>query len=57
MKVIGKHRELLIKLLLYYLDNMESDHTIMKRNLINNVKKQNVDGKWYISYYIDQWGE
>ena len=51
--VTGKHRELLFELLLYYLDNMESDHTIMKRNLINNIKAQNIDGKWYIKYYID----
>ena len=53
MKVIGKHKEILIELLIHYLDNMESNHTIMKRNLINNVKKQNIDGEWYIKYYID----
>ena len=53
MVVIGKHRELLVELLLYYLDNMESNHIIMKRKLINNIKKQNIDGEWYIKYYID----
>ena len=25
----------------------------MKRKLINNIKKQNIDGEWYIKYYID----
>jgi hypothetical protein len=52
--VIGKHRELLIDMLLYYLNNMESDHTIMKQNLINNIKAQDSDGKWYTKYYIDE---
>jgi len=52
--VTGKHKKLLVELLLYYLDNMESDHTIMKQNLINNIKAQNEDGQWYTKYYIDE---
>lgn len=28
----------------------------MKRKLINNIKKQNVDGEWYINHYINDYG-
>jgi molybdopterin synthase catalytic subunit len=54
---LSKHREILIELLLYYLDNIKSNHTIMKQNLINNIKAQNIDGEWYINYYINDYGK
>ena len=29
----------------------------MKQNLINNIKAQNIDGEWYINYYINDYGK
>jgi hypothetical protein len=57
MVIKGKHKELLIELLLYYLDNIKSNHTIMKQNLINNIKAQNIDGEWYINHYLNDYGK
>jgi len=48
--VTGKHREILIDLLIHYLDN-----TRERLCIIGNIKKRNSDGDWYINHYIDKW--
>ena len=53
MVVIGKHKEILIDLLIHYLANTNVNNEF----IIDYIKERNSDGKWYISYYIDQWGE
>ena len=57
MVIKGKHKELLIELLMYYLDNIKSNHIIMKRNILNNIKEQNKDGQWYINHYLNNYGK
>jgi len=50
MRVTGKHKELLIELLI---------HHLTKRKLfyeINNIKAQNEVGQWHINYYINNYG-
>ena len=50
MVIKGKHKEILIELLIYHLT---------KRKLfyeINNIKAQNEDGQWYINHYINNCG-
>lgn len=51
--VTGKHKEILIELLIHYLANTNVNNEF----IIDYIKEQNSDGKWYTSYYIDQWGE
>jgi hypothetical protein len=52
--VTGKHRELLIELLMYYLANSrlglkEESFT----PIIENIRKQNMAGDWWIKEFID----
>lgn len=53
MKVIGKHRELLIEMLIYYLRTNGFNPVKMVDKMIINIKAQDSDGKWCIKYYID----
>jgi hypothetical protein len=50
--VTGKHKELLIELLLYYLTNDNYLIPVHPR-MINNIKEQNTKGKEWIEYYIN----
>ena len=50
--VTGKHKELLVELLIYHLTNRK-----FFTGAINNIKEQNNDGQWYINYYIDKGDE
>jgi len=50
--VTGKHKELLVELLIYHLTNRK-----FFTGAINNIKEQNNDGQWYINYYINNWSE
>ena len=45
--VTGKHKELLVELLMYHLTNRKFF------TAINNIKEQNNDGRWYINYYLN----
>ena len=48
--VTGKHKEILVELLMYHLTNRKFF------TAINNIKEQNNDGRWYINYYINAHG-
>jgi hypothetical protein len=52
MKVIGKHRELLIELLIYYLN--EDNHDVYFAKFIN---EENPTGRYWITAYIDDYKE
>jgi hypothetical protein len=51
MKVKGKHRELLIELLIYYM-NKDSHNHIQFGNFIN---EEDPTGRFWISAYIDSY--
>jgi len=53
MKVIGKHRELLIEMLIYYL-NKDSHNHIQFANFIN---EEDPTGRYFITAYIDDYKE
>ena len=53
MKVIGKHRELLIDLLIYYM-NKDSHNHIQFANFIN---EEDPTGRYFINAYIDDYKE
>jgi len=50
MKVKGKHRELLIDLLIYYLN--KDNHDVKFANFIN---EENPTGRYWITAYIDDY--
>ena len=50
MKVIGKHRELLIELLIYYLN--KDNHDV---KFINFINEENPTGRYWIDAYIDDY--
>jgi hypothetical protein len=61
--VTGKHKELLVELLIYYLN--KSNHNVKfakifpnpnQAKIIINIKAQNEDGQWYINYYLNDHG-
>ena len=63
MVIKDKHRELLIELLLYYLN--KSNHNVKfakifpnpnQAKIIINIEAQNEDGKRYINYYLNDHG-
>jgi hypothetical protein len=57
MVIKGKHREILIELLMYHLANsIYGMNEEFFTGEINNIKEQNNDGQWYINYYINNWG-
>jgi hypothetical protein len=51
MKVTGKHRELLIELLLYYLNKNYPEMNYS--SIIGSVKKRDAFGEHWIKHYID----
>ena len=58
MVINGKHKEILIELLIYHLVNsIYSMNEEFFTGEINNIKEQNNDGQWYINYFINNWGE
>jgi len=50
--VTGKHKEILIELLIHYLN--QADYIWDTSHTINNIKAQNEEGQWYINHYIDK---
>jgi hypothetical protein len=48
--VTGKHKEILIELLIHYLTKRKF---YTRTGAINNIKEQNEAGQWYINYYIN----
>jgi hypothetical protein len=49
--VTGKHKEILIELLIHYLTNRK-----FYTGAINDIKAQNEAGQWHINYYINNYG-
>ena len=56
MKVTGKHRELLIELLIYYLRSDDSMANSFNESIIKSIIKQYSAGDMWIEYYIDDEG-
>ncbi len=56
MKVTGKHRELLIELLIYYLRSDDSMTNSFNESTIESIMEQNAAGDMWIEYYIDDEG-
>ena len=52
MTVTGKHRELLIKMLIYYLN--KDNHDVKFANFIN---EEDPTGRYFINAYIDDYKE
>ena len=53
MKVKGKHKELLIEMLIYYLNKDNNNH-IQFANFIN---EENPTGRYWVNAYIDDYEE
>jgi len=53
MKVKGKHRKLLIELLIYYLNNDNNNHI----NFANFINEEDPSGRYFITAYIDDYKE
>ena len=52
--VTGKHKEILIEVLIYYLNKVNPVGRVDK--IAINIKEQNKDGQWYINYYLNNYG-
>ena len=58
MVVKGKHKEILVELLIYwFFINKEFNAVDKWQEMVIDIKEQNEYGKWYINHYIDKWGE
>ena len=57
MVVKGKHREILIEMLIHYLYSTKEQLWDVDYIIDNIIKERDSDDNWYISHYIDQWGE
>ena len=53
MKVIGKHREILIDLLIYYMNKDNNNHI----NFANFINEEDPMGRYWITAYIDDYKE
>ena len=49
--VTGKHKEILIEMLLYYVGS--NDFLKINKPMVDDIKAQNETGKEWIEYYID----
>ena len=52
--VTGKHKEILIEMLLYYVGS--NDFLKINKPMVDDIKVQNKTGKEWIEYYIDDYG-
>ena len=52
--VTGKHKEILIEMLLYYVGS--NDFLKINKPMVDDIKVQNETGKEWIEYYIDDYG-
>ena len=48
----GKHKEILIELLIHYLTKRTID---IRQKMVNDIKAQNEDGQWYTNYYLNNY--
>jgi len=56
MVIKGKHRELLIEMLIYYFRTKIFSTIDIRQKMVNNIKAQNEDGQWYTNYYLNDHG-
>jgi hypothetical protein len=52
--VTGKHKELLVELLIYYLN--KGNVVGMVDKIVDDIKAQNKAGQWYVNYYLNDYG-
>ena len=52
-KIIGKHKELLVELLIYYFRTKVSS---IGKEMVIDIEAQNEEGQWYINYYLNDYG-
>jgi uncharacterized protein (UPF0305 family) len=50
----GKHKELLVELLIHYLTKRTID---IRQKMVNDIKAQNEDGQWYTNYYLNNYND
>jgi uncharacterized protein (UPF0305 family) len=50
----GKHKEILIELLIHYLTKRTID---IRQKMVNDIKAQNEDGQWYTNYYLNNYND
>jgi hypothetical protein len=51
--VTGKHKEILVELLIYYLKTKVFILSAQAQEIVIDIKSQNEEGQWYINYYIN----
>jgi hypothetical protein len=54
--VTGKHKELLVELLIYYFRTKVYSTVGIGQKMVIDIKEQNEDGQWYINYYLNDYG-
>jgi hypothetical protein len=53
----GKHKELLVELLIYYFRTKIFSTIDIRQKMVNNIKAQNEDGQWYTNYYLNNYND
>jgi hypothetical protein len=54
--VTGKHKELLVELLIYYFKTKVFHTFGTQQKMVIDIKAQNEEGQWYINYYLNNYG-
>ena len=54
--VTGKHKELLVELLIYYFRTKVYSTVGIGQKMVIDIEAQNEDGQWYINYYLNDYG-
>jgi len=57
MVIKGKHKELLVELLIYYFRTKIFSTIDIRQKMVNNIKAQNEDGQWYTNYYLNNYND
>ena len=57
MVIKGKHKELLVELLIYYFRTKIFSTIDIRQKMVNNIKEQNEDGQWYTNYYLNNYND
>jgi hypothetical protein len=53
----GKHKELLVELLIYYFRTKIFSTIDIRQKMVNDIKAQNEDGQWYTNYYLNNYND
>jgi hypothetical protein len=57
MVIKGKHKELLVELLIYYFRTKIFSTIDIRQKMVNDIKAQNEDGQWYTNYYLNNYND